>query len=180
MKSKNEDTKKKILFAANDILQKLGYEHFTLEKIAQRAHISKGGLLYHFPNKQSIIEGMLSSELKESELIMDDILQRGNRSVALEFLKEYIEQTFSDIASEQNYGIIAAVASNSKIIDRFIDHEKMLFKIVQLVNSDFESLIILKLAVEGIWFNHLTGVKYLSKEEMERIKTYIMEVLNSL
>lgn len=178
MKVQKKDTKKKILHAANEVLQQLGYEHFTLEKIAQKAQISKGGLLYHFPNKQSIIEGMLSSGLKEYGMVMDDILQRGNRNEALEFLKEYIKETFTEIASEQNYGIIAAVASNSKVIDKFIDHEKKLLKIIQLINPDFESLFILKLAAEGIWFNHLAGVKFLSKEELERVKKYVITGLS--
>lgn len=177
MKLEKKDTKKKILLAANDVLQKLGYEHFTLDKIAQRANVSKGGLLYHFPTKQSIIEGMMDSELREHAAIMDDILNRADRNDALKFLKEDVRTTFEEIASEQNYGIIAAVASNSKIIDRFMEHEKKVMQIIKLINPNFENLLILKLASEGIWFNHLAGIKFLSEEELKQIKNFIIEGL---
>lgn len=178
MKSEEGATKKKILFAANDILDKMGYEHFTLDKIAQRAQVSKGGLLYHFPNKQALIEGMLSAELSEYGTMMDGILERANRREALEFLQDYIAMTFEEIASGQNYGRIAAIASSSKVINRCIDHEKKLLEIIELIDPDYESLLLLKMATDGIWFNYLAGIKFLSKEKLEGIKNSIMEMFN--
>lgn len=37
-----------------------GFGHVTMEAVARRAGVSKGGLLYHFPNKTRLIEGMLA------------------------------------------------------------------------------------------------------------------------
>ncbi|KAF6612193.1 TetR/AcrR family transcriptional regulator, partial [Paenibacillus sp. EKM208P] len=48
-----------ILKAASMIVHEEGVEKLTLEAVAKKAGISKGGLLYHFPNKDELILGMV-------------------------------------------------------------------------------------------------------------------------
>lgn len=43
------DKKKRLLAAASEIVEEEGVVKLTLEAVAQRAGMSKGGLLYHFP-----------------------------------------------------------------------------------------------------------------------------------
>jgi len=45
------------------ILIESGVQHFTLEAVAKRAKISKGGLLYIFPTKDQLILAMLDREV---------------------------------------------------------------------------------------------------------------------
>ncbi|WP_312795017.1 TetR/AcrR family transcriptional regulator [Tianweitania sp.] len=47
-----------------------GYGHVTLDAVAAKAGISKGGLLYHFPTKAKLIEAMLMRWLNCSK---DDV-----------------------------------------------------------------------------------------------------------
>lgn len=57
----NERTKpEKILDAAAAIVRRDGVAKLTLEAAAKEAGVSKGGLLYHFPNKESLIDGMVT------------------------------------------------------------------------------------------------------------------------
>jgi AcrR family transcriptional regulator len=37
-----------------------GFGHVTLDAVAERAGVSKGGLLYHFPTKSDLVRGLLS------------------------------------------------------------------------------------------------------------------------
>ncbi len=41
------------------IVHEEGVEKLTLEAVAKKAGISKGGLLYHFPTKDELILGMV-------------------------------------------------------------------------------------------------------------------------
>ncbi|MCR2379329.1 TetR/AcrR family transcriptional regulator, partial [Salmonella enterica] len=63
-------TRQKILEAASQIVQCKGVAKLTLEAVAKEAGISKGGLLYHFANKEALIEGMI---LKGTEEYQDAI-----------------------------------------------------------------------------------------------------------
>ena len=50
--------------AVNERYKNEGIEALTLEKIAKRAGISKGGMLYHFPTKDAILIGLVERSLK--------------------------------------------------------------------------------------------------------------------
>ncbi len=49
----------RILHAAEVIATRDGARHLTLDAAAQEAGLSKGGVLYHFPSKQALLEGMV-------------------------------------------------------------------------------------------------------------------------
>jgi len=53
-----------ILTAAAQLVKENGAAHLTLDSVSARANVSKGGLLYHFKTKESLILGMLD-RLKE-------------------------------------------------------------------------------------------------------------------
>jgi AcrR family transcriptional regulator len=52
-----------ILGAAEELLAETGGLHFTMDMVAAKAGISKGGLTYTYPTKDALIEDMLRSEL---------------------------------------------------------------------------------------------------------------------
>jgi len=49
-----------ILAATADLVQETGAAHVTLDAVSKRANLSKGGLLYHFPTKESLLQAMVS------------------------------------------------------------------------------------------------------------------------
>ena len=57
--------KARILEAASRIVGQAGAAHLTIEAVAVEAGLSKGGVLYHFPNKRSMLEGMLDKVLTD-------------------------------------------------------------------------------------------------------------------
>jgi len=50
----------RLLDAAERVVVESGATHLTLDAVAKSAGVSKGGLLYHFPSKEALLEGMLS------------------------------------------------------------------------------------------------------------------------
>lgn len=57
-------TKTHLLAAAAQIAVEKGLASLTLDAVAQRAGVSKGGLLHYFPNKQSLLESMFLEMLE--------------------------------------------------------------------------------------------------------------------
>ena len=51
-------TKESILDAAERLIGEKGFQALTLDEVAIGASVSKGGLLHHFPSKQSLIVGL--------------------------------------------------------------------------------------------------------------------------
>ncbi|GAA4891935.1 TetR family transcriptional regulator [Stackebrandtia albiflava] len=59
------DTRTRLLDAATDVLLHDGAQSLTLEAVAARAGVSKGGLFYHFPTKQALAEAMVDRFVAE-------------------------------------------------------------------------------------------------------------------
>ncbi|RYG71637.1 TetR/AcrR family transcriptional regulator [bacterium] len=56
----SRNSKKAILAeTAGLIVTEQGAQELTLDAVAKRANVSKGGVLYHFPTKDALVEGML-------------------------------------------------------------------------------------------------------------------------
>lgn len=67
----------RILDAAEDLITAQGVAAFTLDAVAQRAGVSKGGLLYHFSCKDSLISGLQRRMVLRVE---DTLREAGARS----------------------------------------------------------------------------------------------------
>lgn len=66
-----ESVKSNLLDAAADILIHESAQKLTLNLVAQKAGVSKGGLLHHFPSKEKLLDGLFHRELN---LFRDEIL----------------------------------------------------------------------------------------------------------
>ncbi|SCY93223.1 TetR/AcrR family transcriptional regulator [Microvirga guangxiensis] len=72
----------RILDAAEGLICTCGIAGFTLDAVAQTAGVSKGGLLYHFGSKDSLISGLqrrmalrLEQSLQDAERRQESILE---------------------------------------------------------------------------------------------------------
>jgi len=84
----------KVLHAYAEILVSSGERSATLEAVAERAGVSKGGLLYHFPSKDALAEGLLE-HLRE--LAAADVVAM---RAAPEGAVDYLLRTSADIDGE--------------------------------------------------------------------------------
>ena len=64
MSTSTSPSKQRLLKAAAEITALDGAANLTLDKVAERAGVSKGGLLYHYPNKQALLERGVQAERK--------------------------------------------------------------------------------------------------------------------
>ncbi len=55
----------RLLDAAERVVVESGATHLTLDAVAKSAGVSKGGLLYHFPTKEALLEGMLARHFQD-------------------------------------------------------------------------------------------------------------------
>ena len=56
---KNANSKENILDAAEAVVGENGPGHLSLDVVARKAGVSKGGLMYHFPTKEALLKAML-------------------------------------------------------------------------------------------------------------------------
>jgi AcrR family transcriptional regulator len=147
-----------ILTAAHTVVRQNGTDALTLDAVAKEAGVSKGGLLYHFPNKESLIQGMVQSLIEEfEEAIRVEIAQDPTPEKAGRFARAYIRATFnSDYPLPAlSESMLAAVALNPTLLHPL----QQAFESwqVRLLDDGIDPAIatIIRTAADGIWFAEL-------------------------
>ena len=159
MPKSGERTYRAILIAADRIVQEHGVEHLTLELTAHEAGISKGGLLYHFPNKEALIRGMIQDYLERFTADFNETAQKEGEQTPGRWTRSYLYTTYEDKQRNpgMSSGLLAAIASNPALLspmqETFVDWVRLLVK----DGIDPTTAMIVRLAVDGLWMVDLFG-----------------------
>jgi AcrR family transcriptional regulator len=106
----------KVLDAATRVLQHRSAAAFTLDAVAQEAGVSKGGLMYHFPTKEALLQALVARAV-------DHVDQALSRAAASDepgaFTRAYLDITIPpapaaggpDAADGPPVGALAAAVS---------------------------------------------------------------------
>src|SRR6516165_9995821 len=86
-----ESARDRILAAAMAVARESGASRLSLEAIARRAGVSKGGLLYHFHKKDALMSALLKRQLAEIEAATSAATKAPGRpnAVANAFIQAY-------------------------------------------------------------------------------------------
>ncbi len=77
MQQRNEETKKRILQAAQQLFAKNGYDATGVAEICTAAAVSKGAFYHHFPSKQAVFLALLEDWLSVVDLQTASLLAGG-------------------------------------------------------------------------------------------------------
>ncbi|MDQ0077068.1 TetR/AcrR family transcriptional regulator [Arthrobacter oryzae] len=78
-----------VLDAFESLLIEVGERAATLDAVAKRAGVSKGGLLYHFPNKEALI-GVLLDRLDEFAVADTEAMAQAPEGAAAYFIRSSV------------------------------------------------------------------------------------------
>lgn len=145
-----------ILDAAETVVSESGAAHLTLDAVAQKAQVSKGGLLYHYPTKEALLQGMLSRLLDRFDETKKEILAQEPPGPASEF-RAHLRACFAYMKQHKRVSaaILAAGANDPRLLDPV--RERMARDVAALQGSAqaIARALIVFLAVDGLWFNEL-------------------------
>jgi AcrR family transcriptional regulator len=102
----------KVLDAAATVLRERSAAAFTLDAVAARAGVSKGGLMYHFPSK----EALFSALVDRAVAAVDDALAAAAASTEPgAFTRAYLDTTIpagpADADADGHDALVAALAA---------------------------------------------------------------------
>ena len=116
-----ELTRDRIIAAANRLIKEHSFAEFTLEKVAQEAGVSKGGLLHYFSNKDALVLGMLEHLHEEFVSSVDrKLIATGvSEPTPQMHVRAMAEATFETMEHDKGHlsGLIAAVATNPNLLE---------------------------------------------------------------
>lgn len=167
----------KILKTANDIIAEKGLNHFTLEKVAWEASVSKGGLLYHFPNKESLIENMIEDYINKFNSRINNSVNHLKTPIPYDFLRLFIEESFEQNEIDKNImmGFLAAVSINRELLYPVAEFNIEWQKIIEQTKDPVLATII-RLATDGLVYSDLLSINVISSEMRNRVLLRLLKL----
>lgn len=164
-------SKDNILNAAEAVVIESGASHMTLDAVAERSGVSKGGLMYNFPSKESLLESMLGRMdermVQLREKVRQELLPEGANELMVEI------RTLQTMASSSDHRMgaaLIAVAANQPELTRPLRDvwRKRFFNEVVSSGNVVRSAILL-FAAMGLHFNELLHLSLLDDEQKQEI-----------
>lgn len=170
-------TRQKIFEACSHILQSEGLSNLTLEAVADEAGISKGGLLYHFPNKVALIEALFEyhNDIFETRLL-ELVELEGDHPGA--WLRAYAKASIEQISDPDNVSLYVSLfaaeeryASAHRLMrDKYVAWQKRIDE--SRLDPDWAMLV--RFAVDGLWFAEMHRYAPPDQERRDRIISMIL------
>jgi AcrR family transcriptional regulator len=167
-----------LLESAAQIAVERGLGSLTLDRVAQRAGVSKGGLIHHFPNRIALIEGLFDQLLLAFEKSIEEFISC-DKDESGKFTRAYLKATANgrdDDRKNKLLGAFALAMSNDEALSaRWRD---WLQKQIKKYGEDKNSVLggVIRYAADGIWLEGCTGARIIDDAELKSVVEYLIEL----
>lgn len=172
-------TRDRILQAATEVIKQEGVSSLTLDKVAARAGVSKGGFLYHFGSKDALIIGLLNQlmgSLDNDLNVLAEGIDHGQGAFALAYL-DYVREP-TKTATDTAVSILAAAA----VDDDLLDSTRATFQRWQNRLRDDDGLdeveaLLARVVGDGLWLIDLFDLAPPTVEERRRVLDFVSSII---
>ena len=168
-----------ILAAAAELAKEKGAAHISLEAIARRAGVSKGGLLYHFPRKDALIHALVEHYLTEVDAALAEVEAANRHRRTNAVARAFVALSEQKLCHHKDRfdGVLLALAENPHLLDPMRTHERRIVERIQGTAADRELSLIAVLVVQGIRALELFDANPLTDEECRAVLARLTAML---
>ena len=172
-----------ILDAAEAVVLASGAVHLTLDAVAERAGVSKGGLLYNFPSKESLLQAMVDRNMRrlgqDHAAALADFPAGPGRA-----LKAFVHmKTQNSMCAEKRLGgsLLAACANNPKLLEPVHRFHRWRLEMIEAAAREglpFERTALASLALDGLCLLEMLGLSPFSAEQRANILDDLLRLID--
>ena len=161
--------RERVIAAAERVVADVGAARLTLDAVAQAAGVSKGGLLYHFPSKESLLVALAHRYVDSIHGCIASARDGVDEGPARELKACVLGILGSDQCMRAMSAVLLATAANDlKLLE--VIRERMAEHVQELSGSkDFARAAIVALAVDGLMMRESLRISPFSAEQREAV-----------
>lgn len=167
--------RQKLLEATAHLAERSGVTSITLEAVAERAGVSKGGLLHHFPSKAALVKGMVEWTVSRYyDLVAKEVsgAPSGENGIA----RAYVTTSSGAGADTQLWNaVLTATLLQPSLLDIMRERARPLFSAAVEGPEDVDAAVAW-LAADGLWLAEMLGLYDLDPE----LRAAVVERLHEL
>lgn len=159
-----------ILDAAEHVVIDSGALRLTLDAVAERAGVSKGGLLYHFPSKEALLQAMLERLLERGRMRRCEMDLPEPPGVARD-LKCDLRASLMGMDKDRQVsaGLLAAVANEPTLMKPILEFHRERYARLAPPGNAGDRRALLMLAADGLCFLQLLQVSPFDAERKQAL-----------
>ncbi|MGN7457201.1 TetR/AcrR family transcriptional regulator [Paenibacillus pasadenensis] len=174
---RSNSKRKNLLDAASYLVEHEGMENLTLEAVANKAGVSKGGLLYHFPSKDALIKGMIN---EYSKAFIEDVRTRSNDASDSigKWHRAYLESALKDEESSNKLitAYVASLFTDPVFLSKIDEEYHEISDEMATDGLDPVEAAIIRLAIDGLWYSGIFNVGKLNHELKQKVIERLLEM----
>lgn len=172
-----DERRQQILEAAARVVETDGAGHLTMDAVARAAAVSKGGLLYHFPSKRALLEGMLERLVAQIQSGRESLREQ-QRDAANPALVAWILAEREQSPRERTIGraLLAAAAEDPELLSAARPLIRSAFS--EAGDSATPTALgwVVLLATEGLRFLDMLDLLPLSAAQLRSVQDQLLEL----
>ena len=156
-----------VLDAADALVSEVGANHMSLDAVAARAGISKGGLLYLFPSKVALLQGMVERYVERLENGANGAAKKKMSEARRLLTARLAARGDRDLDKERtgSFSMIAAIAEQPKLLDPVRAAHTRIWSRLKETSKDPELALLAWFALEGLLYVDLFATTPLTRTE---------------
>lgn len=167
-KKRPAEVRSQLLDVAAKLCAEVGIANATLEAISQRAGVSKGGLLHHFPTKQALIVALVDK-------LLDDLSASIERYIAKDpdpagrFTRAYLLASleFQKSPDAEHWNTLGLMlATDPEMRARWLSWLSEQISRHGKSEETIECLIV-RMAADGVWFSAAVGISSVQRKQQQ-------------
>ena len=170
----SDSTRERITRTARRIIMEEGVARLTLADVAEKAGISKGGLLYHFPSKEELIKGMIKEALTRFDLNLERLASEDGKPGA--WTRAYVQATFPEESDVLAAPMIAGIATDPSLLEVYNDEQEAWTCHIEADGIDRVLADVVRLAADGLFFNEALGIRPLLPRDRARFLKRLLQM----
>lgn len=181
MNESRTSSRDNILDAAQRVAGRDGAGNLTLDKVACECGMSKGGLLYNFPNKDALLQAMLERLLQQHQQIMatEERMLAGESNATVKALLRSL--ACHQIADPDVYlSLLAASAQKPELLEPVRQMMRQQHQRLRDESSDAEMAMLLWAAGHGLLLQSILGISPYTESEKNHLFQRILEISGEL
>jgi AcrR family transcriptional regulator len=175
---KKEIDRDRILDAAESVILESGGRTFTLDAVAERAGISKGGLVYNFATKDGLVRAALEREMSRFQSAVRQRL--GNKPVdSFEMVLAHIDEALDedDATTRKAAFLTTALVHAPDMMEPARRYYRTLLDPLLSKSGDAHDVRHALLAIEGLFLLRGLGFVEFSAEEHRSVLLHAREIV---
>lgn len=154
-----DETRAQIFAACSTILCQDGLAQLTLSAVAEAAALSKGGLLYHFPTKLSLVEALFTHHLDLFDAEVHHRFAADRSDAPGRWLRAYAEASIAQITDADTASLFASLFAAGERYPSVLEIMRQRYLVWQRqIDADNLSpawALLWRMLVDGLWFTQL-------------------------